>query len=209
MGANPSNSKTHWETIYSNKQANEVSWYQEHAKASLQLIAGTGVGKNARIIDVGGGASVLVDDLLDEGYRDVTLLDISGVAIRNVQKRLGERAASVIWLEADITQVRLPDAAYDIWHDRAVFHFLTNVLDRELYVSAVKQALKPGGHVIIATFGSDGPFKCSGLDTMRYSPDELHAQFGDYFQLVDSVREVHHTPFGTEQSFVYCYCRRS
>lgn len=200
--------KKHWETIYETKQARQVSWFQEHADLSLQFIRDTGVAADAHILDVGAGASVLVDDLLNAGYRNVSVLDISASALHAAQARLGAAASRVKWIEADITKLELPEASVDVWHDRAVFHFLTNPGDRQRYVNTVLRAVKPGGHVIVATFAEDGPLKCSGLDIVRYRPDTLHQEFGSGFDLVKSEKEVHHTPSGANQNFVYCYCRR-
>ena len=200
--------KSHWENIYTTKDSKQVSWYQLHLQLSLQLIERTGVDKAAQIIDVGGGSSTLVDDLLQYGYQSVTVLDISAAAVGVARQRLGTRADDVTWLEADITRVSLPERNYDVWHDRAVFHFLTRAEDRHKYVDVVRRAVKAGGHVIVATFASDGPEKCSGLDVMRYDPDGLHSEFGAEFTLIESVREDHQTPFGTQQKFVYCYCKR-
>lgn len=199
----------HWESVYRNRATNEVSWFQPHAASSLRLIQDTGAGLDARIIDVGGGASVLVDDLLDAGYRHLTVLDLSESALAEARKRLGGRASQVSWLASDITQASLPANAYDVWHDRAVFHFLTDPADRARYVQQVLHAVKPGGHVIVATFGPGGPLQCSGLDVVRYSPDTLHAEFGAPFRLLRHETEVHHTPTGKEQEFVYCYCVRT
>lgn len=200
--------KTHWEQIYHTKDCEQVSWYQLHPRLSLQYIQNTGIGKTGHIIDVGGGASTLVDHLLDDGFQHVTVLDISAEALEIVQQRLGQRAGSVIWLEADITQTTLSHHKYDVWHDRAVFHFLTEPQDRQRYINAVREAVKPGGHVIVATFASDGPERCSGLEVARYDPQSLHSEFGTDFELLDSTREEHQTPFGTEQKFMYCYCRK-
>lgn len=200
--------KKHWESIYATRQHNQVSWFQEHAALSLQFIRDTGVGPDAHILDVGGGASVLVDDLLDAGYHNLSVLDISAAALRAAQARLGATASRVHWIEADITQLELPEASIDVWHDRAVFHFLTNAQDRQRYVQTVQHAVKPGGHVIIATFAEDGPLKCSGLDIVRYRPETLHHEFGAGFELLKSQNEHHHTPSGADQSFIYCYCRR-
>ena len=202
-------SKDHWERVYSTKPADSVSWFQEHAEQSLRLIRGTGVPCSAAIIDVGGGASTLVDDLLANHYSAVTVLDLSAAALAEAQTRLGEVASRVQWLVGDITQIALPVHAFDVWHDRAVFHFLTRPEDRQAYVDTVLRAVKPGGHVIVATFAEDGPLECSGLPVMRYGPTELHAQFGAPFALVKHEREEHHTPFGTVQKFVYCYCRKT
>jgi SAM-dependent methyltransferase len=199
--------KTHWETIYTTKPTTQVSWFQEHPTLSLAFIEQTGIGKTGHIIDVGGGASTLVDHLIADGYQNVTVLDISGSALSAAQERLGAEADKVKWLEADITKATLPAHFYDVWHDRAVFHFLTNPDDRVRYVEIVKEAVKPGGHVIVATFGVDGPTHCSGLEVVRYNPDTLHDEFGDDFALVHSANEAHQTPFGTQQKFIYCYCR--
>ncbi len=201
-------SKEHWEKVYTSKATDTVSWFQPHAELSLEIIRATGVSKDAAIIDVGGGASTLVDDLLAAGYRDLTVLDLSGAAMEAARKRMGVRAAGVNWIEADITCAELPAARYDIWHDRAVFHFLTSFEERDAYVQTVFRSVKPGGHVIVATFAEDGPVKCSGLPVMRYRPDELHAEFGEAFSLQRHEKEVHQTPSGAMQHFVYCYCRR-
>ena len=201
-------SKAHWENVYHTRQTDQVSWFQEHAERSLQFIHNTGVAKNGHIMDVGGGASTLVDDLLREGYQNITVLDISAAALQAAQVRLGSEAAKVRWLEADITQIEFPQASVDVWHDRAVFHFLTDPQDRQRYVQAVLCAVKPGGHVIVATFAEDGPLRCSGLDIVRYRPETLHDEFGAAFKLVNSANETHHTPSGADQKFVYCYCRR-
>ena len=200
--------KNHWEHVYSTKKTESVSWFQEHAEQSMRLIRGTGVPYSAGIIDVGGGASTLVDDLLRSGYRAVSVLDLAAAALSVAKARLGERASEVQWTEGDITKVLLPVHAFDVWHDRAVFHFLTSKEDREAYVDTVLRSVKPGGHVIVATFAEDGPIQCSGLPVMRYGPSELHAEFGSPFSLVQHEREEHHTPFGTVQKFVYCYCRK-
>lgn len=200
--------RSHWEKVYQTKQADQVSWFQPHAELSLQLIHQTGVVVDGHIIDVGGGASTLVDDLLREGYRNLTVLDISEAALHAAQQRMGDDAAKVNWRVADITRAGLPPASIDVWHDRAVFHFLTDPQDRQRYVQTVLHAVRPGGHVIVATFAEDGPLRCSGLDTMHYRPDTLHAEFGDAFRLVSSADEMHHTPAGTDQHFIYCYCRR-
>lgn len=200
--------KEHWEQVYTSKATNAVSWFQEHAELSLRLIRSTGVPHAGAILDVGGGASTLVDDLLAEGYRNLTVLDLSGEALRAARQRVGSRAEKVQWLEADITEAVLPPAAYDVWHDRAVFHFLTAPEARAAYVRQVLHAVKPGGYVIVATFAEDGPTQCSGLPVMRYDADGLHSEFGTPFSLLHHEKEAHHTPFGTVQQFVYCYCRK-
>jgi ubiquinone/menaquinone biosynthesis C-methylase UbiE len=199
--------KKHWEKVYTSKAANAVSWFQPHAGLSLDLIKGTGVGHDAAIIDVGGGTSTLADDLLANGYTNLTVLDLSAAALAAARSRLGAGAANVRWIEADITKADLPAHQFAVWHDRAVFHFLTSPEDRAAYVQAVFRAVKPGGHVIVATFAEDGPDRCSGLPVMRYSADGLHAEFGESFKLLRHEKEAHHTPAGKVQQFVYCYCR--
>jgi 2-polyprenyl-3-methyl-5-hydroxy-6-metoxy-1,4-benzoquinol methylase len=199
--------KDHWEQVYSSKSTTAVSWFQQHAEQSLRLILDTGVAPTAAMIDVGGGASTLVDDLLMKGYSDISVLDLSRAALQAAQARLGDTASRVRWLEGDITEIELPFHAYDVWHDRAVFHFLTDAEQRQAYVRAVLHAVKPGGHVIVSTFAEDGPLQCSGLPVMRYSADQLHAEFGAPFELLRHEQETHHTPFGSTQQFVYCYCR--
>lgn len=201
--------KSHWESIYTTKAPTEVSWYQPHPDTSLEFIAGAGVKKTSEIIDVGGGASTLVDDLLFGGFQHITVLDIAHAALEESRSRLGELASSVTWVEADITQVTLPPSNYDLWHDRAVFHFLTDAKDRLSYIKAVEESIKSGGHLIVATFAPDGPKKCSGLDTVRYSPDELRREFGGNFRLVESACQAHQTPFGTEQRFIYCHFQKT
>lgn len=200
-------SKSHWEAVYSTKSPDSVSWFQEHAEASLGLIASTGLGDSAAIIDVGGGASTLVDDLLAAGYTDISVLDLSAAAMTAARRRLGVLAGQVTWIEGDITEVDLPHSRFDIWHDRAVFHFLTDAASRQRYVEQVTQAVRPGGHVIVATFAEDGPEQCSGLPVMRYRADALHAEFGAGFKLLAHQKEEHRTPVGRAQQFVYCYCR--
>lgn len=201
-------SKDHWEKVYTTKATDAVSWFQPHADVSVGLIKATGVGLDAAIIDIGGGASTLVDDLLIMGYTNLWVLDLSAAALAAARKRLGARASAVRWIEADITNAHLPDHQFDVWHDRAVFHFLTTPEERAAYVRAVFRSVKPGGHVIVASFAEDGPEQCSGLPVMRYRPDTLHAEFGQAFSLLSHKKEAHHTPSGTVQQFVYCYCRR-
>jgi ubiquinone/menaquinone biosynthesis C-methylase UbiE len=202
-------SREHWNHVYKTKPVDGVSWFQEHAEHSLQLIRGTGVSRDAAIIDVGGGASTLVDDLLNAGYSAITVLDLSAEALAAARKRLGAKSAEINWIEADITQVELPEQSYDIWHDRAVFHFLTSPEERKAYIETVLRTVKPGGHVIIATFAEDGPLQCSGLPVKRYAANELHAEFGAPFTLLHHEKEEHHTPSGSMQKFIYCYCRKS
>ncbi|WP_395694400.1 class I SAM-dependent methyltransferase [Piscinibacter sp.] len=201
-------SREHWETVYRTRPTERVSWYRDHLERSLQFIEAAALPRDAAIIDVGGGASTLVDDLLAAGHSKLTVLDLSEAALNAARQRLGERAQRVDWRVGDITQVALPRHAYALWHDRAVFHFLTTHEEREAYVAAVLHAVKPGGHVIVATFAEDGPLKCSGLPVMRYSAAGLHAEFGAPFALLQQEGEEHHTPRGTVQKFIYCLCRR-
>lgn len=199
--------RDHWEGIYRSKSASDVSWYQPEARISLDLIRRVAPELGAPIIDIGGGASTLVDGLLAAGYGQVTVLDVARSALAAAQQRLGERAAQVTWIESDVLTASLPSANYAVWHDRAVFHFLTDLGDRARYVAQTRDAVQPGGHVIVASFAPEGPTRCSGLEVVRYSPDAMHAQFGEGFRLLDSVREEHHTPSGATQAFVYCLCR--
>lgn len=201
------NPQAHWEKIYSEKAPDEVSWYSAHLEASLALIEHTRVPRNAAIIDVGGGESTLVDDLLARGYENITILDIAQTAIDSNRGRLGSAADRVHWLIADITKVELEPLAFDVWHDRAVFHFLTDPGDRTAYVRQVVRSVKPGGHVIVSTFGPEGPEQCSGLKVVRYDADSLHREFGRRFSLMETSTLLHKTPIGTVQQFLYCYCR--
>ncbi|MHB1353841.1 MAG: class I SAM-dependent methyltransferase [Thiobacillus sp.] len=200
-------SRGHWEGVYRDNAVDQVSWFQPSAASSYRLIT-EGAGPDARVIDVGAGASVLVDGLLDAGYRNLTVLDLAETALDVSRARLGSRAEAVDWIAADITEAALPQAYYDVWHDRAVFHFLTDPADRARYVAQVLRSVKPGGCVIVAAFGPGGPLRCSGLDVVRYAPQSLHAEFGAPFQLLGHETEIHHTPAGRDQEFVYCYCRR-
>lgn len=198
------NRKSHWESIYAKTIPTEVGWYQVEPAVSLELIASTGVGHADKIIDVGGGASVLVDKLLCQGFQDLTVLDVSSKALDYAKERLGSEAEAVKWIEADVTKFELPEK-YDLWHDRAVFHFLTEENDRKKYVQNMEEALNPGGHVIIAAFSIDGPLKCSGLNVERYSPEKMKNELGDSFELVKATKEGHVTPGGKEQKYMYCY----
>jgi len=199
--------ETHWEKIYRENAPDAVSWYRAHLETSLALIEKVAPSHDASIIDVGGGESTLIDDLLAHGYRNISLLDVSQTAIDVTKQRLGPAAERVHWLAGDITNAEFAPGTYDVWHDRAVFHFLTAMDQRVAYVRQVARAVKPGGHVLVSTFGPEGPTKCSGLDVVRYDAESLHAEFGIRFHLLDSIKELHNTPFGTTQQFLYCLCR--
>ena len=199
-------SKSHWEKVYRTRNPTEVSWYRPHLEVSLQLIGEAARDRDSRIIDVGGGESTLVDDLLARGYRNLSVLDVSSTALAVAKDRLGDKAREVNWLCGDVTTFAFARQEYDVWHDRAVFHFLTDAEHRAAYVRQVAHAVKPGGHVIVATFGPEGPTKCSGLDVVRYDPGALHDEFGPGFQLVEHLTELHRTPAGSIQQFTYCYC---
>lgn len=196
--------KLHWEKVYSSKGPQEVSWYRPHLDASLALIERALKDRDSSLIDVGGGESTLVDDLLLRGYKNLTVLDVSSEAIEFTRRRLGSAAEQVRWIAADICRIELDSQAYDLWHDRAVFHFLTAKEQRAAYVRQVLRAVKPGGHVILATFGPQGPTKCSGLDVVRYDAPSLGEEFGPRLRLVESFTEQHGTPFGTTQQFLNC-----
>ncbi len=199
--------KTHWDNVYATKAPDAVSWYRAHLETSLALIERAAPNKSAAIIDIGGGESTLVDDLLLRGYRNLTVLDVSQIAVDVTRKRLGDAAQQVRWIVADVTEASLDPGTYGVWHDRAVFHFLAEPKQRQAYVRQVARAVRPGGHVVVSTFGPEGPTKCSGLNVVRYDAASLRAEFGARFELVGSSKELHKTPFGTTQQFLYCYCR--
>jgi SAM-dependent methyltransferase len=201
------NTEKHWEKIYREKPPEAVSWYRPHLETSLALIEKAAPERRVSIIDVGGGESTLVDDLLAAGYQNITVLDVSQTAIDVTKKRLGLASAGVHWIITDILTCELACNAYDVWHDRAVFHFLTAMDQRAAYVRQVARAVKQGGYVLVGTFGPEGPTKCSGLEVVRYDAESLHAEFGVRFRLLDSIKELHDTPFGTTQQFLYCLCR--
>lgn len=201
--------KEHWEQVYGTKQADAVSWFQPHADASLELISSIDLPVDGAVIDVGGGASTFVDDLLERGCSHLTVLDLSTAALDASRKRLGERGKSVTWIADDILQAPLPSQAFDLWHDRAVFHFLTEEVDRRAYVAQASRCLRHRGYLLIATFAEDGPERCSGLDVMRYSVEALAAQFSHEFALVANRREGHATPWGAVQQFNYCLLQKS
>jgi SAM-dependent methyltransferase len=199
--------RSHWENVYTTKAPEVVSWYRLHLEKSLEIVERVAPDRSVAIIDVGGGESTLVDDLLARGYQNVAVLDVSPTAIDVAKRRLGRAADSVQWIVADITSVELPSSAYDVWHDRAVFHFLTEKEQRAAYARQVARVVKPGGYVLVSTFGPEGPTKCSGLEVVRYDAESLHAEFGVSFRLLESLKELHETPLGTTQQFLYCLCR--
>ena len=198
--------KAHWEKIYREKREDETSWFQPRPETSLTLIEASGEKPQSPLIDVGGGASRLVDHLLETGWQDLTVLDISSAALETSRQRLGERAKAVQWLEADLLEAELP-GPWRIWHDRAVFHFLVDQADRQRYIAQLRANLEPGGHCIIATFAPHGPEMCSGLPVQRYSPETLAETLGSEFRLQQTLGEQHRTPAGKVQFFVYCRFR--
>jgi trans-aconitate methyltransferase len=195
------NRKNHWETVYETKQPNEVSWTQENPKTSLDFIHQTHLDKSAKIIDIGGGDSKLVDFLLDEGYENITVLDISEKALERAKIRLGKKAEKVNWIVSDITEFK-PEIPYDIWHDRATFHFLTTPVQTEIYRKTVEKWVS--SFLIIGTFSENGPTKCSGLEIKQYSETAIENQFSDSFKKIKCITEDHLTPFETKQNFTFC-----
>ena len=196
--------KEYWENVYTTKATDSVSWFQEHAEISLSLIQNANIEKNASIIDIGGGASTLVDDLVLNGYSKISVLDLSNTALETSQSRLGLAAEPINWLVADITKIHFPEHEFDLWHDRAVFHFLTEPEDRLAYIKNILHSVKPKGQVIISTFAEDGPTKCSGLSVIGYSAESLQAEFGNSFLLKKNLNETHSTPSGATQKFIFC-----
>lgn len=201
--------KDHWEQVYSTKPTEKLGWYEPHLQISLSWIKGLSLALDAPIIDVGGGASTLIDDLLAAGYRSITVLDISEKALSSAKARLGKKAGLVTWLDGDITSVHLPMHSYELWHDRAAFHFLTMLEQQRKYRDNLLKALKPGGHLIIGTFAPEAPPKCSGLPIQRYSPEQLENTLGGEFELKRHHKELHITPGGVEQMYLYCHFRRT
>lgn len=200
-------SANHWENVYRSKNFDAVSWYVPHLGESLRLIEQLCPDKTAAIVDVGGGESTLVDDLLHRHYLDLSVLDISAAAIDFTKRRLGAKAQQVNWHIGDITRYNFGGKKFDLWHDPAVFHFLTDPAARQAYVDLVRNSVKPGGYVLMATFGPNGPLQCSGLDVVRYNDEKLHHEFGEGFELMGSELSDHHTPMGKDQQFLYCWCR--
>ncbi len=200
--------RSHWEEVYSTKEEPGLSWHQDRPDVSLELAEAIGLDETSAVIDIGGGTSLFVDLLLKMGLTDLAVLDVSGAALERTRKRLGPAAGTVRWITADITEWR-PDRRYDLWHDRAVFHFLTEPADRQAYLAALREAIAPGGHAIIATFAPDGPERCSGLPVIRYSPKSLGETLGQDFERLADRAERHVTPWGTPQSFQYSLFRRT
>lgn len=200
------NNKNHWETVYETKQPDEVSWTQENPKTSLDFIRETHLGKTAKIIDIGGGDSNLVDFLLEDGYENITVLDISANALERAKKRLGEKAQKVTWIVSDITEFK-PEVSYDIWHDRATFHFLTTAEQILKYIDHTENWVS--NFLILGTFSENGPKKCSGLDIKQYSGLELENQFRNRFKKLKCITEDHLTPFETKQNFTFCAFEKS
>jgi len=202
------NRQAHWQNVYKEKGEYQVSWFQERPNISLELLEAVRAAPGSAIIDIGGGASRLVDALVEKGYRDVTVLDLSESAVSIAKMRLGERAAMVNWIVADVTQWQ-PTRSYDLWHDRAAFHFLTEAPDQAAYIDRLVKAVRPGGHAIIGTFALDGPERCSGLPVVRYDAAQLSAALTPLFALVDTRRDDHKTPWGAIQHFQFSVFRRA
>jgi len=200
--------QTHWDNVYTTKTEKEVSWFEESPTISLDLIRSTGAGLDAPIIDIGGGASRLVDALIDNGFEALTVLDLSKTALARAQARLGMRGAKVRWIVEDVTTWE-PSETYQVWHDRAAVHFLTEPKDRAAYAERVARAVRPGGHVIIGTFAPDGPERCSGLPVVRHDAASLGEILGSAFELMESRRHVHQTPMGATQRFQFSRFRRT
>lgn len=194
--------RDHWQRVDGEKKPTKVSWYQPVPEKSLQLIRATGIGLDDPILDAGGGASTLVDYLIDQGYTDISVLDISGRMLDRARCRLGDPCRNVTWIESDVVEFR-PSRRYALWHDRAVFHFLTAASERDSYVNVVRQALRSKGFFVLATFGPQGPMRCSGLDTRRYSIEELQVLFASTFKLCSHELQQHETPQGSTQQFLY------
>lgn len=206
MGTN-STMKEHWDTVYRDKQPHEVSWWQDHPHTSLDFIHSFNTPKTAQIIDIGGGDSRVVDCLLDEGFDNITVLDISERAIERAKLRLGGRSQRITWVVGDIVDYR-PATMFDVWHDRATFHFLTSKPLVERYASIAERSIKHGGYLVLGTFSSTGPKMCSGLPVQRYEEASLTSELRNGFDKVKCIREDHVTPFNTKQNFLFCSFRR-
>lgn len=209
MDTGPTDRQMHWRQVYRTKSTDAVSWYRPHLDVSLELLDLAGLSAGSRLIDVGGGASTLVDDLLARGLRDITVLDVSGQALALARQRLGDRQAGVTWIAADVLTVALPGQAYDLWHDRAVLHFLTDPADATRYAAQAARAVRAGGHAVVAGFAPDGPERCSGLPVARRSAEDIAAILAPSFRLLAQRAETHVTPGGSEQKFAYALLRRA
>jgi ubiquinone/menaquinone biosynthesis C-methylase UbiE len=203
------NDRAHWDTAYRAKASDQASWYRAHLEVSFELLVKAGLGRHSRVVDVGGGASTLVDDLLDFGVQSITVVDLSPTSLEIVRQRLGARAERVNWLVADVTTLDVADASFDLWHDRAALHFLIAPEAAQAYVRTAARMIAPGAHAVIGGFATDGPERCSGLPVVRRDPADIAALFGDSFSLVESRRELHTTPSGARQQFAYALLRKS
>jgi SAM-dependent methyltransferase len=209
MGVSEMDARSHWEQVHATKDREKVSWFRPHLERSLELIERAAPDRMASILDVGAGQSTLVDDLLGRGYRNITVLEISETALDALKERVGQSGSAIRWIRGDVTETVLPELSLDLWHDRAVFHFLTEAGQRRAYVDRVERALKSGGSLIVSTFGPSGPERCSGLATMRYDAAALGKELGVRFRLVESSLERHETPTGAVQQFLSCWYRFS
>jgi ubiquinone/menaquinone biosynthesis C-methylase UbiE len=203
------NDRLHWDSAYQARASDQVSWYRAHLEIPFELLVKAGLGPRSRIIDIGGGASTLVDDLLDFGVQSITVVDLSPASLAIAGRRLGARADRVEWLAADVTSLDLAESSFDLWHDRAALHFLTSPEAVRAYVRTATRVIAPGGHAVIGCFAADGPERCSGLPAVRRDPADIAALFGNAFALVESRREVHSTPAGIQQRFAYALLRKS
>ncbi len=207
--ADNADTRQHWETVYASQPVEKLDWYVPHLTESLQLIESAAPDKAATIIDVGAGAATLAEDLLLRGYRSISILDISARALDQTRRRLEDTASSFEWIAGDILESVFPEQTFDIWHDRALFHFLTTEAQRDAYVRRAVNALKPGGHIVIGVFGTDGPLKCSGLEVMNYSTESLLAAFGPTVELHRVQKNLHVTPSGIHQPYLFCLLRKA
>ena len=201
-------SKNHWDDVWTRKKSNEVSWYQQYPKTSIDLILSTNPSKDVKIIDVGGGDSNLVDELLELGFKNITVLDISAKALERSKERLGKKADSINWIEWDIREFD-SQKRYDVWHDRALLHFLTDEQDMQKYVELIRKHVNDKGHVIISSFSTRGPMMCSGLDTRQHSEESMKKLFSNGFEHIKSFEEEHKTPFGVSQIFTCNVLRKT
>lgn len=200
--------KEHWESVYRTTNSDAVSWFSPHLDTSLQLLELAGLSPSSRVIDIGAGASTLIDDLLDRGLTNITAVDIASTSLDMARRRLGHRAERARWISADVTELTLPAGSIDIWHDRATLHFLIDAKAVQRYVHLATESIAPGGHAVIGCFAADGPERCSGLPVTRRDPEDIAALFGTSFTLVQSRREIHRTPSGSAQSFAFALLRK-